>query len=96
VNCRHITASGQSVIMCGHFHETPVCEHCAGVGEFLCDWILSKGTAWSPGRTCDRRICSAHALEVGQDKHLCPEHQAAYAQWKAQREKRTGEGGARP
>jgi len=95
VNCRYATLSGQGAIICGDFHEKPVCEVCGGVGDLLCDWILAKSTPYSLGRTCDRRICGAHALEVGKDKHLCPEHQAAYAQWKAQREKLTG-GGARP
>lgn len=90
MNCRHITHSGKSMIACGDFHETPVCEigSCGGVGDLLCDWILSKGTPHAPGRTCDRRICGAHALEVGKNKHLCPDHQTAYAQWTAQREKR--------
>ncbi len=94
MNCRRLNLAGENVIVCGHFHEKPVCEICGAVGELLCDWIMEKGTAHAPGRTCDRRICAAHALEVGKDKHLCPAHEAAFAQWKAQREKRPEGGGA--
>jgi hypothetical protein len=94
VNCRRVTLSGRDFIVCGHFHETPVCEVCGETGALLCDWILAKGTPYSPGRTCDRRICDKHAQQVGPDKHLCPEHQAAYAQWQAQRAQRQPEAAA--
>lgn len=52
---------------------------CGWISGFQCDWKIGGG------KTCDRWICEAHAQEVGQDKHLCPEHQAAYREWQAAR-----------
>ena len=52
---------------------------CRQLARLQCDWKLGGG------KTCDAWICDAHAQEVGPDKHLCPEHQAAYHEWKARR-----------
>lgn len=55
------------------------CRWCTAPHTLLCDWKLGGG------KTCDKPICGNHAQEVGADKHLCPDHQAAYAIWKAKR-----------
>ena len=48
---------------------------CKRPATLLCDWKVGHG------KTCDRPICTSCAQEVAADKHLCPEHQAAYRQW---------------
>lgn len=49
------------------------CEYCEAPHEFLCDHVL-RNTSRSR-ETCDRRLCAKHANQVGEDTHLCPEHQ---------------------
>lgn len=44
---------------------------CLGIGTYLCDHVMDDG------KTCDRPLCDDHAMQVGPDKHLCPEHAAA-------------------
>lgn len=39
---------------------------CGAPSDFLCD-----GPGAFPARTCSARLCAAHALEVGRDRHLC-------------------------
>jgi len=51
---------------------------CDDVSEFLCDWRVA------PGRTCDRALCAAHAIEVGKNKHYCPEHHAEHVDVQSQ------------
>jgi hypothetical protein len=55
------------------------CGWCRNEGIFLCDWKLGKAV------TCDKAICSHHAEEVADEKHLCPEHQRAYQRWLTER-----------
>lgn len=54
----------------------PPCKECGWIGQFQCDWKIGEG------KTCDKYICEKHALQVADDKHLCPEHQAKYEAWK--------------
>ena len=84
MTCTHIKLPGGTrAIVCGRSSKPPRCLWCEeGPGTLLCDWKLGAG------RTCDNPICGAHAKEVAPDKHLCPDHQSAYAQWRAQREHR--------
>lgn len=72
------TADGIRGFVCtGRRPGVPRCEHCKrGRGVYQCDWKMGGG------KTCDKFICSDHALEVAPDKHLCPEHQRAYEDWK--------------
>jgi len=42
---------------------------CSAAGTKLCDWVIGPKQ-----RTCDRRICAAHAHHVGPDRDYCPEH----------------------
>jgi hypothetical protein len=44
---------------------------CLGIGAFLCDHRMDDG------KTCDRPLCDAHAMQVGPNRHLCHEHAAA-------------------
>ena len=55
------------------------CFACHAGAGYQCDWKIGGG------RRCDRFICPTHALEVAPGKHLCPEHDQAYAAWKARR-----------
>lgn len=54
-------------------------QRCADISEALCDWPMGGG------RTCDRALCAAHAIEVGRNKHYCPEHHAEHVDGQAQR-----------
>lgn len=76
--CDHI--GGAIVCTRGRRHR---CSTCLKPSTFQCDWKVGKTGAGKP-KTCDRHICAAHAQQVGTDKHLCPDHQAAFRQWKAQ------------
>lgn len=50
---------------------------CGQISGYQCDWKMGEG------KTCDQWICSDHAREVGDNKHLCPDHQEAYDEWLA-------------
>ncbi len=43
---------------------------CCDISAYLCDWELSEGA------TCDAPLCTAHAHQVGKNRHYCPTHQA--------------------
>ena len=75
--CEHIKFPDGTVgIICG----TRKARHCAcgRAGEFECDWKVKDKRSG----TCDAPICSHHALQVGPDKHLCPQHQKTWEAWK--------------
>lgn len=74
---------GGTAFVCGPRPKVKRCS-CGARGTLLCDWKTGK-TAAGKVKTCDRPICSAHAREVAPDKHLCPEHSAAYDEWLAKR-----------
>ena len=58
-----------SVWICGDI-EIPMCKErgCEHAGDFLCDWPMGRG------KTCDLPLCTRHAREIGEDRHLCPIH----------------------
>jgi len=67
---------GGHAIICGTRQRVKYCA-CGRVAPLLCDWkVKEKRSA-----TCDQPICEKHAMQVGPDKHLCPQHQKAYAEW---------------
>lgn len=75
---------GGAAIVCSRSRRRPYrCGFCTLAGGFRCDWKVSKS------KTCDAYICPEHAKEVAPGKHLCPEHQHAYDEWKAARGKVT-------
>lgn len=41
---------------------------CMRMSGFYCDHPTSGGA------TCDRPLCDAHARQVGQNRHYCPQH----------------------
>ena len=45
------------------------CRFCEQPAAFLCDHVMGDGG------TCDREICAGCAEAVGDDVHLCPEHE---------------------
>ncbi len=55
------------------------CTACGRAAAYLCDWKIDSG------KTCDAAICGDHAEPVAEEKHLCPKHSKAWAQWQAQR-----------
>jgi hypothetical protein len=75
--CEHLNINGSHVIVCGGRHCERYCA-CGRPCEFLCDWkVRGKKSG-----TCDRPICARHAKRVAPEKHLCPEHQEAWDNWK--------------
>jgi hypothetical protein len=68
--------NGQAVIVC-RSGAKQICA-CGRPAIALCDWKVSEHKSG----TCDRPICGLHAKRVAEDKHLCPEHQRHYDQWK--------------
>lgn len=79
--CDHITVGGIGMIVCGRPRGRPrarKCCSCKSTSQFQCDWKVGKA------KTCDKYLCRTHAKEVAPEKHLCPEHQKAYDQWKNQ------------
>ncbi len=81
MHCTHVTLPGGiSAIVCGSGRRPHTyCVACDQVAAFLCDWKMGGG------KTCDRQLCAVHAEEVAENKHLCPAHSKAWAQWRAQR-----------
>ncbi len=78
--CRGIKLpNGGAAIVCGPRKRRRNCDRCGAKATLLCDWKTDAG------KTCDRPICTACAEEVGPDKHLCPDHQLAWAEWQRQR-----------
>jgi hypothetical protein len=76
--CRSLQfADGTFAIACGTRAKPKYCA-CGRAADLLCDW---KVAARKTG-TCDLPICPKHALQVGPDKHLCPQHKKAYEEWK--------------
>lgn len=43
-------------------------DRCPNPARILCDFPVG------PDRTCDMPVCTAHAREVGPDRHFCPLH----------------------
>lgn len=41
---------------------------CLALSGYQCDWGIGHG------RTCDAHLCEAHALQVGKNRHYCPDH----------------------
>lgn len=73
-----ILPGGGRAIVCGPGR--PRCA-CGRPARLLCDWKV-------PGRRsgpCDRPICERCTTSPAPEKDLCPEHAAAWADWKARR-----------
>lgn len=81
MHCAHVKLpNGMSAIVCTSGRAGLVlCTACDRRAPLLCDWKTGKS------KTCDLPICAVHAEEVGENKHLCPRHSKAWAQWQAQR-----------
>jgi hypothetical protein len=84
VRCERLKVGDSIAFVCTGGRRGPRlhCLWCKAVAPLLCDWKTGAG------KTCDKPICLTHGKSVGPDKDLCPDHQAAYAQWKAQRAQR--------
>lgn len=74
MSCRIVKAGETTAIVCGP--RKVAREDRCGVPEcwrehgFLCDQPVSDG------KTCDVKLCKTHAIEVAEDRHLCPKHWA--------------------
>ncbi len=55
----------------------PNCRECGDMAGFQCDYPVGKG------KTCDRDLCSEHAIEVAPDTHYCPAHHAEWEKFSA-------------
>jgi hypothetical protein len=77
MSCEHIKLpDGNFAIICGMRGKKRFCA-CGRAADLLCDWKVKE----KKSGTCDLPICAQHAKQVGPDKHLCPQHQRAYADW---------------
>ena len=84
MTCEHVPIPGGGVaIVCGSRSRARYqrCK-CGNRATLLCDWKRTKGR---PG-TCDKPICSRCTTSPAPDKDLCPDHAAAFAEWKRQRD----------
>jgi len=68
---------GTSFIVCGMRSNRRYCA-CGRKAEILCDWKVEG----KKSGTCDKPICAQHAKQVAPGKHLCPEHQRQWEEWK--------------
>ncbi len=75
----HIPGLGEAIVCTSGRRRPKHCIECDRVARFACDWKTGGG------ETCDRQLCPVHAEEVAENKHLCPAHSKAWAQWRAQR-----------
>lgn len=64
--CAHVAGA----IVCSRGRKAQSCGDCGRTSEFLCDFPVAS-------KTCDRPMCSAHATQVGPDRHYCRDHRAA-------------------
>lgn len=71
--CRPIKIGNVTAIVCGPRSRRKRCG-CGQPADLLCDWKVGRGT-------CDKPICTTHAEEVAENKHLCPAHQVSYNEW---------------
>ena len=80
MHCTHVKLpDGTRAIVCTSGARKEKRCICGAPAGYLCDWKIGSG------KTCDAPICDIHAEPVAKDKHLCPAHSKAWAQWKAQR-----------
>lgn len=76
--CEHVDfGDGNFAVICGGRRRRRYCA-CGHQAPFLCDWKVKEKRSG----TCDLPICEKHALQVAPDKHLCPQHQKSYEEWK--------------
>ena len=85
MNCNYLRdqETGRLVaILCGARKRAQRCaastssgQACGEPSRFQCDWKIGGG------KTCDKHLCAKCAKEVRPEKHLCPDHLAAYRQW---------------
>lgn len=80
----HRFADGSSAIICTPRQRRKKCVGCGQPANLLCDWKV-KVSPKHPAGTCDKPICSKCTFSPAPDKDLCPEHRAAFDQWKASR-----------
>jgi hypothetical protein len=79
--CEHVVMpNGDRGLICGVRGGGSPALHCfcGRAAEALCDW---KVPAKKSG-TCDSPICGLHSKQVARGKHLCPEHQRSFEDWK--------------
>lgn len=87
--CLHLKfGDGSTAIICGVRGEnsTVFCV-CGRQATALCDWKVP----FHNSGTCDVPLCADHAQQVARGKHLCPEHQRAFAAWKLRHPPAQGE-----
>lgn len=70
--CSYVKLPGGGVAIVKHAAPRRRKCDCGAYSAFQCDWKMGGE------KTCDRHLCAEHALQVGPDKHLCPDHQAAW------------------
>lgn len=90
--CRYLRSKSTGAllaIVCGARQRARRCK-CGADSSFQCDWKVGDG------KTCDKYLCATCAQEVAPEKHLCPDHQAAYRKWLAKATQRALEKASAP
>ncbi len=72
--------NGQVAILCGVRSRQRYCATCGRPAMALCDWKVAANKSG----TCDAPCCAQHSKQVASGKHLCPDHQVKYDEWKRQ------------
>ena len=73
--CTPFSANGATGFICG---PGPKRCGCGNRSVFLCDWKVPERKSG----TCDADLCGACATSPEKDKHLCPAHRTAWAEWR--------------
>lgn len=70
--CERVAMGGGVVAtVCTRGRRTTVrCRWCGSSAPLACDHTIARG------KTCDAPMCHTHALTIGRDVHLCPDHAA--------------------
>lgn len=71
MTCEHVRIGGTVAIVCTRGRRRrPQCQEpgCTRPGERQCDFPIGKG------KTCDRYLCTGHAVPQGPNRDYCPGH----------------------
>ena len=81
--CHHVDfGNGSGAIVCDR--TKPKQCACGRRATRLCDWKVDTRRSG----TCDKPLCANCAFEPAPEKDLCSDHAVAFADWKAQRERK--------
>lgn len=73
--CETFRTPNGIVVACGRKRRA-ACQvpNCGRPHEKLCDFQVCAAPSSAGARTCDMKLCRAHAKSVGPDRDFCPAH----------------------